>query len=139
MQRQGACDVLGSIVVAGQDFEEELGRPVWSLAHQGFYRFPFVGRLLQRSGAVVGHPENAQRLLAEDGQLVLVFPEGQKGPVKPPSERYQLQRFGRWGFVETALRVERLGRAEDFAAATEAIPELDVHVEAMLRTLEAWI
>ena len=34
----------------------------------------------------------------------MVFPEGEKGPVKSPSERYRLQRFGRGGFVETAMR-----------------------------------
>jgi 1-acyl-sn-glycerol-3-phosphate acyltransferase len=33
-----------------------------------------------------------------------VFPEGVKGTGKPFSERYRLQRFGRGGFVEIALR-----------------------------------
>ncbi len=97
----GLIPVDGSIVQQG--VEEERGRAVYALAHHGFWRFPFMGRLLSRSGAVVGHPSNAQRLLA-DGQLVLVFPEGEKGPVKAASERYRLQRFGRGGFVETAMR-----------------------------------
>jgi 1-acyl-sn-glycerol-3-phosphate acyltransferase len=35
---------------------------------------------------------------------VMVFPEGVKGTGKPFSERYRLQRFGRGGFVEVALR-----------------------------------
>ena len=34
----------------------------------------------------------------------MVFPEGVKGTGKPFSERYRLQRFGRGGFVEVALR-----------------------------------
>ncbi len=34
----------------------------------------------------------------------MVFPEGVKGTGKPFSERYRLQRFGRGGFVELALR-----------------------------------
>ena len=34
----------------------------------------------------------------------MVFPEGAKGAGKPFSERYRLQRFGRGGFVEIALR-----------------------------------
>ena len=34
----------------------------------------------------------------------MVFPEGVKGTGKPFSERYRLQRFGRGGFVEIALR-----------------------------------
>ena len=36
--------------------------------------------------------------------LVLVFPEGTKGTSKHYSERYQLRRFGRGGFVEIAMR-----------------------------------
>jgi 1-acyl-sn-glycerol-3-phosphate acyltransferase len=34
----------------------------------------------------------------------MVFPEGVKGTGKQFSERYRLQRFGRGGFVEVALR-----------------------------------
>ncbi|HKP88884.1 MAG TPA: 1-acyl-sn-glycerol-3-phosphate acyltransferase, partial [Thermoleophilaceae bacterium] len=54
-------------------------------------------------GGVVASPYNAIRLL-EQGHLVMVFPEGTKGAGKPFSERYRLQRFGRGGFVELALR-----------------------------------
>ena len=52
----------------------------------------------------MAHPDNAYRLLREQGQLVLVFPEGSKGPGKHYSERYRLRRFGRGGFVEIAMR-----------------------------------
>ena len=38
------------------------------------------------------------------GELVGVFPEGYKGVGKGWRERYKLQRFGRGGFVEIALR-----------------------------------
>ena len=48
-------------------------------------------------------PYNALRLLEQD-ELVAVFPEGVKGTGKDFSERYRLQRFGRGGFVELALR-----------------------------------
>ena len=57
-----------------------------------------------RAGGVPAHPENAYRLLREQQQLVLVFPEGSKGPGKTYAERYQLRRFGRGGFVEIAMR-----------------------------------
>ena len=46
---------------------------------------------------------DAQRLLRA-GEVVGVWPEGFKGIGKPFSERYRLQRFGRGGFVTTALR-----------------------------------
>jgi 1-acyl-sn-glycerol-3-phosphate acyltransferase len=98
----GMLPVDGGIIQQG--IQWEIGRPVYSLAHDGFWRFPFIGSQVSRVGGVVGHPENADRLLRTDQNLVLVFPEGAKGPVKPPRERYRLQRFGRGGFVETAMR-----------------------------------
>lgn len=63
---------------------------------------PFAALLLTKLGMVVSHPENGKRLL-EEGELVLVFPEGDKGPAKPFKERYRLARFGRGGFVQMAL------------------------------------
>jgi 1-acyl-sn-glycerol-3-phosphate acyltransferase len=98
----GMMPMDGGIIAAG--IQDELGRAVYSLAHHGFFGFPYIGKWLRAVGSVPGHPENANRLLAEDKNLVLVFPEGQKGPTKPASERYRLQRFGRGGFIETAMR-----------------------------------
>jgi len=84
--------------------EEELGRPVYGLADHFFRQLPVVGTLWSRAGGVVAHPDNAYRLLREQRQLVLVFPEGTKGTGKPYSQRYRLRRFGRGGFVEIAMR-----------------------------------
>ena len=85
--------------------EKELGRPVYGLADHLFKahadRRHAVGR---GPAACAAHPENAYRLLREQQQLVLVFPEGSKGPGKTYAERYQLRRFGRGGFVEIAMR-----------------------------------
>jgi 1-acyl-sn-glycerol-3-phosphate acyltransferase len=67
------------------------------------FRLPWVSQFIRRVGGVVASPFNATRLLQED-HLVMVFPEGTKGAGKPFSERYRLQRFGRGGFVEIALR-----------------------------------
>ena len=98
----GMMPVDGGIIWHG--VEREIGRQVYMLAHHGFFRLPFMGSVLNRMGTVVANPDNAHRLLHEDQSLVLVFPEGEKGPVKPRSEKYRLQRFGRGGFVETAAR-----------------------------------
>jgi 1-acyl-sn-glycerol-3-phosphate acyltransferase len=84
--------------------EEQLGRAVYGLADYLFKTMPLVGTLWARAGGVPAHPENAYRLLREQQQLVLVFPEGSKGPGKTFAERYQLRRFGRGGFVEIAMR-----------------------------------
>ncbi len=67
------------------------------------FDLPFVSTAIRRVGGVVASPYNALRLLEQD-HLVAVFPEGVKGTGKPFSERYRLQRFGRGGFVEIALR-----------------------------------
>jgi 1-acyl-sn-glycerol-3-phosphate acyltransferase len=83
--------------------ETELDRPVYGLAEYLFRAVPVIGTVWSRVGGVAAHPENAHRLLTED-KLVLVFPEGTKGTGKLYSERYQLRRFGRGGFVENAMR-----------------------------------
>jgi 1-acyl-sn-glycerol-3-phosphate acyltransferase len=84
--------------------EVEMQRPVYGLADHFFRSVPVVGTLWARNGGVVAQPDNAYRLLREQGQLALVFPEGIKGPAKTYDERYRLRRFGRGGFVEIAMR-----------------------------------
>ncbi|HEV2724432.1 MAG TPA: lysophospholipid acyltransferase family protein, partial [Thermoleophilaceae bacterium] len=67
------------------------------------FELPYVSVAIRKLGGVVASPHNASRLLEQD-RLLAVFPEGVKGAGKPFSERYRLQRFGRGGFVEVALR-----------------------------------
>jgi 1-acyl-sn-glycerol-3-phosphate acyltransferase len=67
------------------------------------FTLPYVSVAMRKLGGVVASPYNALRLLEQD-ELVAVFPEGVKGAGKPFRERYRLQRFGRGGFVEIALR-----------------------------------
>jgi 1-acyl-sn-glycerol-3-phosphate acyltransferase len=67
------------------------------------FDLPWVSVFIRKVGGVVASPYNALRLLEQD-RLVAVFPEGVKGTGKPFAERYRLQRFGRGGFVEIALR-----------------------------------
>lgn len=65
---------------------------------------PWINIFYARVGQVVGTRENLADLL-EDGQLVLVFPEGIEGIRKTIAQRYRLQSF-RVGFVEHALRTK---------------------------------
>jgi 1-acyl-sn-glycerol-3-phosphate acyltransferase len=67
------------------------------------FELPWVSTTIRRLGGVVASPYNALRLLEQD-ELVAVFPEGAKGTGKHFRDRYRLQRFGRGGFVELALR-----------------------------------
>ena len=98
----GAIPSDAPVIMHG--IEKELGRPVYGLADYFFRTVPFVGTLWARSGGVSARPANAYRLLREQQQLALVFPEGTKGPSKSYTDRYQLRRFGRGGFVEIAMR-----------------------------------
>ena len=84
--------------------EHPARRPLYMLGEHWFKGYPGVGMLTNKIGLVAAHPANAQRLLADEGRLVLVFPEGQKGSRKLFWQRYRLRRFGRGGFVKTALR-----------------------------------
>jgi 1-acyl-sn-glycerol-3-phosphate acyltransferase len=67
------------------------------------FGLPWASVAIRRGGGVAASPHNALRLLQQE-HLVMVFPEGAKGVGKPFAERYRLQRFGRGGFVELALR-----------------------------------
>jgi 1-acyl-sn-glycerol-3-phosphate acyltransferase len=82
---------------------DHANRHVRLLAANLAFRLPFVGPLARKSGNTLATQEDALRLLEAD-QLLGVFPEGYKGLGKPYRERYKLQRFGRGGFIEIALR-----------------------------------
>jgi 1-acyl-sn-glycerol-3-phosphate acyltransferase len=84
--------------------EHDSPRPLYMLGEHWFKGYPGVGMLSNKIGLVPAHSANAQRLLRDEGRLVLVFPEGQKGSRKLYWQRYRLRRFGRGGFVKTAIR-----------------------------------
>ncbi len=98
----GAIPSDAPVIMHG--IETEIGRPVYGLADYMFRSIPVVGTLWSRTGGVPAHPDNAYRLLRQQQQLVVVFPEGTKGTGKLYRDRYQLRRFGRGGFVEIAMR-----------------------------------
>jgi 1-acyl-sn-glycerol-3-phosphate acyltransferase len=78
-------------------------RHVRLLAADLVFRLPFVAPLSRKMGGTLACDEDALRLLRA-GELLAVFPEGYKGVGKGYRNRYRLQRFGRGGFVELALR-----------------------------------
>ncbi|MGW7289181.1 1-acyl-sn-glycerol-3-phosphate acyltransferase [Streptomyces sp. NPDC054847] len=79
------------------------GRHLRLLAADLVFMLPVVNELARKAGHTLACTEDAERLL-QCGEVVGVMPEGFKGIGKPFSERYKLQRFGRGGFVSTALR-----------------------------------
>ncbi len=88
--------------------EHPAPRPLYMTVEHFFKGYPGFSTLLPKIGCVPAHPANVHRLLYDERQLVLVFPEGRKGTEKLIKDRYRVQRFGRGGFVEAAMR----GRAQ---------------------------
>lgn len=105
-------------------------RPLYMLGEHWFKGYPGVGMLSNKIGVVAAHPANAQRLLSDEGRLVLVFPEGMKGTRKLYWQRYKLRRFGRGGFVRTALRAGVPIVPVAVIGAEEAMP-IFAHVTAL--------
>ena len=81
-------------------------RPLNITVEHFFKGYPGFSMLLPKIGCVAAHPANVHRLLRDEEQLVLVFPEGRKGTEKLFKDRYRLRRFGRGGFVEAAMRAQ---------------------------------
>jgi 1-acyl-sn-glycerol-3-phosphate acyltransferase len=124
-----------SMMVVAMMKEHPLPRWPRFLVLDWAFTLPFLSILMRRVGGVPASSHSAARLLEQD-ELVMVFPEGVKGTGKPFSERYRLQRFGRGGFVEVALRTRspivpvavvgaeeiypKLGESEMLARATGA-------------------
>ncbi|MEA2431818.1 MAG: hypothetical protein QOF65_1940 [Thermoleophilaceae bacterium] len=81
-------------------------RPLNITIEHFFKGYPGFSMLLPKIGCVAAHPANVHRLLRDEEQLVLVFPEGRKGTEKLYKDRYRLRRFGRGGFVEAAMRAQ---------------------------------
>jgi 1-acyl-sn-glycerol-3-phosphate acyltransferase len=81
-------------------------RPLYVTVEHFFKGYPGFSMLIPKIGCVAAHPANVHRLLYDEEQLVIVFPEGRKGTEKLYKDRYRLRRFGRGGFVEAAMRAE---------------------------------
>ena len=84
--------------------EHPMERAVRNVGADLVFQLPFISHLARKTGNAVARDEDALELLRR-GELVGVYPEGFKGVGKGWSERYKLQRFGRGGFIELALRM----------------------------------
>ncbi len=83
-------------------FNTRPSRVVRGIADHFVPALPFIGTMFARAGMVGGSRGNVRALL-ESGELLMIFPEGTPGIVKPWSKRYQLQKF-RVGHTEMAIR-----------------------------------
>lgn len=92
--------IMMQLAVATEHPQE---RVVRNVAANLAFTMPFIGPLARKTGNAVACDEDAYELIRR-GELLGIFPEGFKGVGKGWSQRYRLQRFGRGGFIELALR-----------------------------------
>jgi 1-acyl-sn-glycerol-3-phosphate acyltransferase len=102
-------------------------RPVYITVEHFFKGYPGFSMLIPKTGCVAAHPANVHRLLYDERELVLVFPEGTE---KLYRDRYRLRRFGRGGFVEAAMRAEAQLIPTCVVGAEESAPIFG-HMDAM--------
>ncbi|HEY6562354.1 MAG TPA: lysophospholipid acyltransferase family protein [Polyangiaceae bacterium] len=101
----GTIPLDGAMLRTALRLEHPSARELRWLAEDYIFYLPFVGAFMNRIGAVRACQENAERLLRQDA-AVAVFPEGVQGIRKLFKDRYQLQRFGRGGFIRLCLRTQ---------------------------------
>ncbi len=117
----GGIPIDGAMIVTSIFKEHPAKRITRPLVEDFAYYMPFVNSFLIRTGSVRASQENAERLLEKD-QLVIVFPEGLKGIGKPYKYRYQLQRFGRGGYIKLAMKTRSPIIPVAVVGAEEAYP-----------------
>ena len=101
-----AANHSGTIPVDGAMLKiavlKEHGRNPWLLAADLAFKMPIFRDIIRMAGNARADRSETVGLLRK-GELIGVFPEGFKGIGKGWKKRYQLQRFGRGGFVEVAI------------------------------------
>jgi 1-acyl-sn-glycerol-3-phosphate acyltransferase len=118
----GALPPDAAMIAKAIKEEHPQGRPLNITVEHFFKGYPGFSMLIPKLGCVPAHPANVHRLLNDEEQLVLVFPEGRKGTEKLFKERYRLRRFGRGGFVEAAMRARSQIVPVCVVGAEEAAP-----------------
>jgi 1-acyl-sn-glycerol-3-phosphate acyltransferase len=90
-------------LMIGVDLAVKLPKPrIMRAVVDNFAGFlPFVNTFFYRCGQIIGARRNFEELL-QQGEMVAVFPEGDKGTGKPYKDRYKLVPFN-VGFMELSL------------------------------------
>ena len=124
----------GAMIGTAMILEHDPPRVPRSMIERFVPTVPFVSTLFARAGQIVGTRANAQRLL-DEGNAVLVFPEGSRGISKTIFKRYQLERFG-LGFMRLALQTGTPIVPIAVVGAEEQIPSVH-NAQKLARLLNA--
>jgi 1-acyl-sn-glycerol-3-phosphate acyltransferase len=91
--RSGVLPSDGAMIAKAVRDEHPRRRPVHLASERSFRRVPALGMLATKVGAVAAHPANLHRLLFDEREVVLGFPEGARGARKALRDRYRLRAF----------------------------------------------
>lgn len=97
-----------------------------------FPTVPYLGNMLNEVGAVLGDPVNCAKML-DNGEAVIVFPEGVRGSGKLYQDRYQLKRFGN-GFMHLAMKYKAPIVPVGVVGCEETIPAI-ANIKPLARLL----
>ncbi len=118
----GAVPPDGAMISKAIKEEHRRPRPLHVLSSRSLAAVPGVGMLQTKIGRIASHPANVERLLADERQLVLAFPEGLAAAGKPLKERYRLRPFSSVAAIEIALRCGAQIVPVAIVGAEEAVP-----------------
>jgi 1-acyl-sn-glycerol-3-phosphate acyltransferase len=79
-------------------------RPLHLLTDPPLQALPGLGMLFTKLGAVPDHPDNVQRLLFDEHQLVLAVPERAQASTRACGERHRVRSFEGGAFIQAAVR-----------------------------------
>jgi 1-acyl-sn-glycerol-3-phosphate acyltransferase len=98
----GGIAIDAAMIIAACALEMRPPRLAQTMTDKFLARMPLLGTWTSRMGQLIGLPQHAERLLADE-RLLLVFPEGTRGTAKLYRDRHSLVDFGT-GFMRLALR-----------------------------------
>ncbi|WP_241696096.1 lysophospholipid acyltransferase family protein [Solimonas terrae] len=98
----GQLPLDGVMIAGAMAMNPDGPRAPRAMVERFFPTVPWLGSMLTGIGAVIGDPLNCIKML-EQGEAIIVFPEGVRGSGKLYRHRYQLQRFGN-GFMHMAMQ-----------------------------------
>ena len=120
----GALPSDGAMIAKAIREQHPRRRPVHFATERELKRLPGLGTLMTKVGGVGAHPADVHRLLFDERQLVLVFPEGRAAARKPISKRYRLESFHPGSFTDWAMRARATIVPVAVLGAEEAAPML---------------
>jgi 1-acyl-sn-glycerol-3-phosphate acyltransferase len=125
------------MIAAGVRREHARPRPVHFAAQRYLGQTPGLDMLLVKAGVVTAHPANLHRLLFDEGQLVLAFPEG--AHAQPLRARYRVREFSRADLLGAALRARAPIVPVAVLGSEEAAPVVGgPPLRGPLRRLASW-